>query len=704
MKRFFNAKLYFEGLKQLRLIGFLALAAMEVITVLVLLGTAEPLPYINELHITFLDFNPSLLGTFTLAAPLMTLYLFSFLNKRNTSDFYHAIPVKRTAIFFSFFLAIVTWLAVLFIITTVTAGVFCLALGSKVTVDVLSILLATCNLFAACLLVTASVAIAMSITGTVFTNILVSLMIIFVPRVLMLIVSQSVVSFVPIIPQNTLAAPLDTVYNVPFGVMFGLLDGSMNTALTFWQGGLYTTGLGLVYAAIAAVLFARRKSEAAGRSAPNRMLQAVYRLVIATVICLPPCWAIVEEYLSDYSAGLLYLINWYAVAVLVYFAYELITTRKWKNLLKAIPGLGILVAINVGIIVSSISICNYNLQFSPTPEQIASVSVINTDSGYLNALSSTVEIKNKDVKKTVAEALEDTVALLMEKGSREYHRSELSRIRVKIRVDGTTYDRYVLMSGEQEQTLTHALQQETDFKEMYMTLPKPSDHPLYPTNYSIVTNAGGVDAASLYEILQTEIREMGFENWFTYNTGTIAGVYTKESDPVERDDTYVGIHLRIQTYVNDEWCVWHIPLSNLLPKTCSAAVKLVNKEADIEKVLEAMANVQQDNSHKQYDGWFDVTMHGAIDEQTGKAYDFTNGYSLNSLSDEAIASMREWIDEMKDAIGQPINLDQPFYFINVSIYHYNDEKEENTNATFFVAANPDGSLPAFLTMDKTLYD
>ncbi len=699
MKTLFNRKLYWEGIKQLRLIGFLALAAMEVITILVLINTTAPLPYLDSLHINFLDFNPSLLGTFTLVAPLMTLYLFSFLNKRNTSDFYHAIPVKRTAVFFSFFLAIVTWLAALFIITTATAGVFCLALGQKLTVDVLGILLATCNLFAACLLVTASVAIAMSVTGTVFTNIIVSLMIIFVPRILMMVVTQSVVEFVPIIPQNTLAAPLDAVYNIPFGVMFALLNGNSNESLTFWPGGLYTLFLALVYTAIAAWLFARRKSEAAGQSAPNRVLQAVYRLVIATVICLPPCWAIVEERFSNYSPDLLFYINWYAIAVLVYFAYELITTRKWKNLVKAIPALGFLVLINVGIIAASIGICRYNLQFSPAPEQITSVSVINTDSGYLNAISSKVAIKDAAVKEAVADALEDTVTLLQEKGNQEYYRNEQSRVRVKIRVGGTVYDRYVLMTGEQESALVDALQKEDDFREMYMNLPKPSNHLLYPTSYSITTNAGGVDASSLYEILQAEINEMGFEKWFAYNAGGGHIVYTDDSEKYDPALANVSIYtnLRIQTYVDNKWCVWFITLGDHLPKTTEAAIKLVNEAADIDGALDEIAAI----SGKKQDcsAWIELGVFHAVDEEGKPIYAFNNGYDLQSLSYQATEALLALVDELKTAGDQPVKIDQPFYYFSIQIFYYGEDAKEEINAVFYLPGRADGTLPEFLATE-----
>ena len=89
-------------------------------------------------------------------------------------------------------------------------------------------------------------------------------------------------------------------------------------------------------------MFHRRRSEAAGQSAPSRLLQHIYRIVVTMVICI----FIVCAMFSEMTAGILrdewfVFLVFYLVAALVYFAYELITTKKWKNLLTALPGLGI---------------------------------------------------------------------------------------------------------------------------------------------------------------------------------------------------------------------------------------------------------------------------------------------------------------------------------------------------------------------------
>ena len=54
---------------------------------------------------------------------------------------------------------------------------------------------------------------------------------------------------------------------------------------------LYTFLLGLLYFLIAAFLFCRRRSEAAGQSAPSRLLQHIYRIVVTMTICIfmPAC-------------------------------------------------------------------------------------------------------------------------------------------------------------------------------------------------------------------------------------------------------------------------------------------------------------------------------------------------------------------------------------------------------------------------------
>lgn len=65
----------------------------------------------------------------------------------------------------------------------------------------------------------------------------------------------------------------------------------------------------------------------------------------------------------------------YVPIVLLYFVYELITTRKWKNLLTAVPGLGIVVLLNVGILFGVNLAYNQILSNRPDAYEIESISI-----------------------------------------------------------------------------------------------------------------------------------------------------------------------------------------------------------------------------------------------------------------------------------------------------------------------------------------
>ena len=94
---------------------------------------------------------------------------------------------------------------------------------------------------------------------------------------------NSVTANLPLVSSTDFIPLLDIQYNVPVGTVLFMMGGS--GALTQWQSGVYTLVLALVYSVCAALLFRVRRSEAAGQSAPNRVLQAVYRLVLS-MVCL----------------------------------------------------------------------------------------------------------------------------------------------------------------------------------------------------------------------------------------------------------------------------------------------------------------------------------------------------------------------------------------------------------------------------------
>ena len=376
-KRFFDVGLYLDGLRQLRIIGVMMFVILELEAILMPLGQ-----YINILQrqgngdlfyagigvVNFSGMHPLLLLSFTVFAPVMVLYLFSFLNKRSSSDFYHALPNTRVSLFFSFFAAVITWVTAACVISSMTSVAGYLMLSQFCTVNFTSVWVMLFNTLAASLYTAAAVAVGMCLSGTTFTNLVVSLLLIFMPRVLILIFTSYLSNVLNILSPEHFIPPLDSQYNVATNLVLGVFVGGADRSLTFFTGGLYTLGVGLVYTFLAALLFRARKSEAAARSAPNRALQTVYRCLLAFIVCLLPAVFIVENIINrrapDADDVFLYLVL-YLAAVLVYLIYELITTRKWRNLVRSLPALGILALCNLGLIGGMVGAYNSVLSFHP---------------------------------------------------------------------------------------------------------------------------------------------------------------------------------------------------------------------------------------------------------------------------------------------------------------------------------------------------
>ena len=114
----FNARLYVEGLKRLRVLGFGVLILALTTSLLI------PLTHMLEsdtdydglrlewvIRITEMSWEEFSVATrfMPLLAPMFFYVSFSFLLKRREADVFHAIPYKRTCVYLSFVASALTW-------------------------------------------------------------------------------------------------------------------------------------------------------------------------------------------------------------------------------------------------------------------------------------------------------------------------------------------------------------------------------------------------------------------------------------------------------------------------------------------------------------------------------------------------------------------------------------------------------------------
>lgn len=589
-KRIFSPRLYLDGIKQLRIIGVLSTIAIT------LVGLITPvMRYLNTLdyrfedlspyNVNFFEMNPLIVLMFCAVAPLMTLYLFSFLNKRESSDFYHAIPETRQCLFLSFFGSIVTWL--LFIIASTAAIItfFYAIMPHLYTVNYASIFLTCFNGFAGSLLIAASVAIAMTVTGTVFSNVLVSLLLIFLPRMLIFILVMAIGEAFPLVADLPFANVLSYEYNVPVGFVFGMLFSDYEIALTSLSSGIYTLVIGLIYSAIALVLFVHRKSEAAGQSAPNRALQAVYRLLIGAVLTsiatygLFDTWAYDESLDAEMFGTIIILL---LVSLVLMLAFEVITTRRFKGLLKCAVTSTVAILVFGGVYMGSMYGLYYiTASYSPDADEIQSVYILANSSyygtpDYFETKVAEIELTDDAAKKIVAEQLKYSLDLL-EISHERFYQSELPTVSVGINSGGATHFRNILMSNDDLETMYTTVYNTEAFRDVYMDLPE-SVARMYANSYGYI--ASTAEQNELYQVLRDEVAEIGFDKWYALLSNVSEDKYYSSEFTASSTIGY----LECELYEGINWYSMVIPMDiTVLPKTTQAYLS-VNTQESIDSV------------------------------------------------------------------------------------------------------------------------
>ena len=328
-KKPFSVGLYIEGLRQLRIVGILGVILMFGSSLVINVSRAldyrrQATLYPEESLVLYpidgIDAMPLLLIVFCAFAPIMVWMLFRFMNKRNSSDFMFAIPNTRLSIYCSYLSAIITWIAAM-----VLAGLIGVLLPAAIFSNYLNIMYDTVFLFAlstflCSLQVISVVLIAMSITGTFFSNIVLSGMLLFGPR-LFIYMLTSIPESIPFIGEapnsfSFWSTSINPIFGFVFEMILGLgTNSSISTIFYSAVPMIYSVVLSVIYLLFAAFLFQRRKSETAGKSAPNPLLQAIYRIAITMLYCIAVAVIILFE-CNEMTDGMIFrIIVAYLIAV-----------------------------------------------------------------------------------------------------------------------------------------------------------------------------------------------------------------------------------------------------------------------------------------------------------------------------------------------------------------------------------------------------
>ena len=379
--------LLLDSLRQLRLMGGIYLLISIVFSVLPVILIDRQAGVRATVSITEYNF---VLYAYIFIAPMTLVHqAFGFLTKRSDSDFYHSLPVTRNCLYLTRLVAVLFILFVTILLSLLSS--FVAYALSGVAVNWLcfpKLLLFFCD----CALLIASVTlIGITVTGTHFTAFVVSCLLLFLPRFLSTMISIVVLDVAPIVELKELGLLFNMGYNLPIALLMPVL--SLGLATDFVgdfadliininsNGLLYTFLLSLIYIDIGLILHHFRKSETAGRSAPSKVLQHIIRCALALpLFTVLGVLAVTDEFTAEpFWTGVLI-----ALAFLVYFIYELITTKKWRSLLPALYVLPVVLLLGFGIPFAGTFAAKNALNRVPAASEIEYVNLNVNGSGYYN--------------------------------------------------------------------------------------------------------------------------------------------------------------------------------------------------------------------------------------------------------------------------------------------------------------------------------
>ena len=496
----FNKKLYVDGLRRLRMTGLTLLAITIILTLFLIWTSNLPGTVFGYANLT------PIVSAYMYAAPVLLVFTaFSFLFRRSASDLYHAFPITRTGLYITLSASVFTWAIGTILVTRLLAYICILLQGQAFALAYF--VLQTLSYCVGALLIGACTLIGVSITGTRFSAFIVSGLVLFLPRCISALCGYVLTDTAPLLVPTSLGLLFDVTLNIPvmwfldgFLGMGNYLVGSNFIAknmLVSYQAQIYTLVLALMYLALGAVAFLKRASETAEKSAPSGRLQHVYRSLISMPLFLLLAIMTARSNDQPYSSGYTILMIF---AVLVYFLYELITTKRFKNLLYALYVLPIPVLVCFGIAFGSVLFGKSQMRVLPSASELTGLQLATSLRGsvpsYAELLQSEITFTEPELLQLASGGLTYSYESYNGKRSGSYDRTLILQ-----RKSGGDLVRNISMPSANEIRFDEVTEANASFRAAALALPR--DEEIYRIDASAYTYAGkSEDAAALKNLLK----------------------------------------------------------------------------------------------------------------------------------------------------------------------------------------------------------
>lgn len=419
--------LYRESIRRLSRLGLTLLAVFTVIcTVAAVQNCAMGKDQMLSPPLSMMQF---MLGYIYIGGVGLAYTGYSFLLKRPDSDFYHSLPVKRSDLFLSVTMAGLTW-----IVATVFVVSFSTTLVHIITGRAFVPLYPLMNFgfyISASMLVFAAAAMAMSVTGTWFSTVVVTGLVLFLPRFILFVIARCIAANTAgLINWSDFGLLLNPVYNTAVAPLILPFRPALNGQVMNFSTSAYSIALAALELAAAGTLFVKRKSELAEHGAGGRTLQTAF----ACAAALPLLLIIVSGRLFGRGVTGVQTFNTSVAIVLAlslacYVIFQMAMLHNWKRTIKSLPFYLCAAAAALGVSLLATVCSNRVLSFRPVSGDIASVSFLPTESGiggvvsYRSMLVEDIVFDDAETLSYVSDSLEETLDLAINSayGLEEYY-------------------------------------------------------------------------------------------------------------------------------------------------------------------------------------------------------------------------------------------------------------------------------------------
>lgn len=470
MKDFFNVKLYMEGLRKIRVAGVaaavtvIALNALLPIVGIIESKTIRPDAVRLVSVVPIEGFAP--FGLLMMLFSLVFTYsMFAYLNERSKSDFWHAAPQKRTCVYFSFIAAIYTWIAGILLVS----GLLNLVLWNVAkyySASILSFLGTLGVYFLVSVMLVGFMTLAMTLTGTTVSNLLIFALVLLFVRSVGAIFTGTVETAAPMFdPDYSLLRFFSMEFFLPFAVLGDFNIYGDQSVFSDAPLLIYSVAVSILLLALGAFCYVRRKSEAASYSAPGKKMQHVYRCAITLPFCFLLVYLMFED--IDFSLFCVMII----LILLVWILFELVTTKKIKNVVRSLPVLAVPLALSLLFTGAVFFTRNVIWNDLPTAEEISGVGIpLRNNRTYEQIKTAEVKVEDKALRQLVAEALEDTMETARQNSDRGYIPGRSQRVVITLS-SGRTMGRRLYLSDSDYTLLTEGFYQSDEYRRAYLSMP-----------------------------------------------------------------------------------------------------------------------------------------------------------------------------------------------------------------------------------------